>query len=489
MNKVFFLLLFALTTLSSASPQVNHAVVVFKIGDQEAKQPYKDGELVEVIDYNEQIEGYILSLDMFRIFYCKKIPIERLNFYRSKTRQYDEHTDKPPKAQCFLRPERLTKEERENLRNPNAIKDYSTLIEDYIDCDNLDQLETLDESTVDFGDDLEYNPPAEDHNAWVGGAVTVGSGGIYATWTALGADAGTFTSHGTATQISALTYSTNSGFTNTYGIYNMILDGGNYLLTATNRAVHGIVWNAEGSSAGNEMRNFNMNRTTNETSGISNIYLWGVDNISTINIHHNIINGTHNDTRYTNGIRCSDNTPIVNIYSNVIYGCNKGMELTQINNSSKVENNTIYDCATYGIGAGNFAISMSNNASFDAGTDYANTGSLLVFSKCASSDATGSEVGLQSLVAATVFQSVTSTDSIFLWPVQGDALDSAGVNPTITGHDTYYNNVSIVEDDVNIGANGIPDGNGGSDANLHERKYLGWMGSWMSWSRRKLKTN
>ena len=73
-------------------------------------------------------------------------------------------------------------------------------------------------------------------------------------------------------------------------------------------------------------------------------------------------------------------------------------------------------------------LDLRNEACFDnSAVDYNNVGgSFGDLLKCASSDTTGS-AGFQNLVASTVFQSVVNTDSNFVMPVKGEALNGAGV--------------------------------------------------------------
>ena len=119
------------------------------------------------------------------------------------------------------------------------------------------------------------------------------------------------------------------------------------------------------------------------------------------------------------------------------------------------ENCTIYDCEGVGFEVGSGQGDLKNVACFDNGTDFANTGSLNLFSKCASSDATGSEAGLRNLTAADCFESLTDTDADFLYPKTTGDLYGAGANVSIPGHTEYYNDVTIETDDVDIGAYGI----------------------------------
>ena len=75
------LLLTLLILASSAFSATDYAIAVFKIGDQESKTPYKDGELIEIIDPNEQGDNFVLSDEMQTIFLCVKVPINEKALY------------------------------------------------------------------------------------------------------------------------------------------------------------------------------------------------------------------------------------------------------------------------------------------------------------------------------------------------------------------------------------------------------------------------
>jgi len=95
-------------------------------------------------------------------------------------------------------------------------------------------------------------------------------------------------------------------------------------------------------------------------------------------------------------------------------------------------------------------LGVSNCASYDNTTNDYNGTANIAFSKCASSDATGSEAGLQSRTFATDFEDATD----FL-PTTDGALYGAGATVAVSGHIEYLNDITIVTGDVDIGANGL----------------------------------
>jgi len=296
---------------------------------------------------------------------------------------------------------------------------------------------------------------------WVGGDVTVGDDGDFANWKDILNNIGTFTSNGTATQISDITEAELPYTQASIGTYTQILDGGNYLLT-TSITNHHLQLSQIGTGV-LEIRNFHFIRTTNSATGLNAcIYInhVGEPDLS-VKIHDNIFDGAEYKG---SGIRSTTHDQILSIYNNIFFDCvgdslSAGIKIDSGdgNANSIYENNTIYSCYE-GIEINSNDGNALNNAVFDStGSDYNDTGSLSTFSKCASSDATGSEVGLQSLTAATVFQSLDDTNDFFLWPVADESLHGAGANVTISGHIVYYNGVAILTDDVDIGANGLTD--------------------------------
>lgn len=409
-------------------------IAVFKIGDQESKTPFLDGELIDVIDPNEQ--PYLwsgLSDEMQTIFYCRIIPIEKRDQYRGYLRDLE----KPNKPKCILRPDRLTSEEQEELRDKYAKK----------------TLEEIDESKFDFGEDLTPNPKTEDQNAWTGGNVTVGSGGTYATWATLIADLGTFTSDGIGLQISDVTETTSPVVSNNIGSNTMIFDGGKYNINHINRIMY---YGPEGTGVA-IIREFNPVRTADAGADfVPAVIITLVDTTITIKIYNSLFDGGGFSGT---GLEVADDTPICHVYNNILIDYNgttssTGLDIFSAHTSSIIENNTIYNCGI-GMNFGSNDCHGLNNAAFENNTDYSSTTLLATFSKCASSDATGSESSLRNLTTSDEFESLVSTDSDFLVPKITGTLYGAGANPTIAGHTTYYNDVTIVTGDVDIGANGI----------------------------------
>jgi len=455
------LLLTLLILASSVFSATDYVIAVFKIGDQVSSNPYLDGELIEIVDPNEQAGNFVLSDRMQTIFYCRRIALNKKTQYRNYMK-----VNGSGKSKCILRPNKLSKEEKELLRDESAIK----------------PIQNIDESVFDFGDNLNSNAKVKDKNAWVGGSVTVGSDGDYATWALLVADLGTFTSDGTATQISNVTETISSILGNSVSSYTMILDGGNYKINHVNRIMY---YTPESSTGTGIIKNFHTVRTADAAANtVPAIVTTDVSTSITYSFYNNKFDGGGFNGR---GLDLSDNTPICDVYNNLFINYNGnigsiGLKTTLVNTSTVISGNTFLNC-DIGLDFNSQDMEAQNNASFCTSTDYFSTGSLTMFSKCASSDATGSEAGLQSLVANTVFQSTTSTDVNFLYPVKDEALYGAGANPTISGHDTYFNNYPIILGDVDIGANGLLR----SAYNPHQGKYFRFGSTFPEWSRRKLR--
>jgi len=422
-------ILLVLLLISSVFAQTDSVIAVFKIGDQQSKKPFLDGELIEIIDLDEQVENFTLSDDMKRIFLC--LPIHRRE--KGKFRSYT----KPDAAtKCILRPNRLRGPDKRQLRNKNAIKCFKN----------------FDLNLLDIGVDLKPNPPQKDENAWEGGSVTVGSGGTYATWVVCGGDAGTFTSNGTATSISNTTESGTPTFDNAHGVYTMELGGGAFIMSYSG-SNHGIRLDQEGTGD-ILVHSFHYLRTGNAASGVYAAIV--IVNMSTT-LDLFIFNNTSNGGSFIgSGIRIVDVTPILCVYNNVFLDHNGAASCSgfktsggTLNSASILENNTVYNCYL-GFEMATNSGHLLNNAAFDNTVDYSSYSSLTTFSKCASSDSTGSESGLHNLIASEVFRSLDN-----LVPIEYGALDGTGVNPTIPGHTHYLNGIPIVLGNVDIGANGV----------------------------------
>lgn len=291
--------------------------------------------------------------------------------------------------------------------------------------------------------------------AWTGGNVTVGSGGTYTSWKQLTDFTGTFASNGTATALEASVQTVDITFVNDVGNYEMTLDGDGYGFDHSSTRFGFII---QPTSTGKVyVKNFSFTRSTGASSAYAAVIIGGASNSGTVYLIDNIFNAGGYSC---SGYRINNSAPIVYMYNNILYNSgvsSKGVvvDSSDGNVSSIYENNVIFDFAE-GFDMNSNTGTLKNNSCFDNSTrDYSDVGSLTAFDKCASSDTTGSEAGLRNLVAATVFQSLTDTDENFLWPVRDESLFGAGVNPTITGHITYYNGVDIVTDDVDVGANGL----------------------------------
>lgn len=416
----------------------------FKRGDVNNK---KDLQLCGIVDEREQINGFEISDEMKKIFLVLPIHKSCRRELLDKIKESENNIDD---YRWCLDKRRLPKKLKLALYTHNGTKASDICVKD-VDILEMPSVENylIKKNTFD---------PIQDVNAWVGGNVTVGSSGTYATWTALAADLGTFIVDGEATQISTITESSTVVFNTSVSSYNMVLNGG---LRKVSYGGNEYCFQMDVTGTGNlDIKHFEFQRTsTSSTFLFSAVYIRTVGASIGTNIYENIFDG---GGFVGSGIRCVTSSPVLDIYSNIFYDYDGDSSSSGIvidasdgNSSSTYINNTSYNCGKgfeFNSNDGN----VLNCASFDStGNDFNNTGSLTTFTKCASSDTTGSEAGLRSLIGTTVFESVTSTDGDFLYPVQGETLHGAGANTPLSDHLYYYNGRVLIDDDIDIGGNGL----------------------------------
>lgn len=441
--------------LTPESPTYNYIDLWVKVGDQETAEGsehlgFKDGMPIQII--NPNVDNFIVSDDMKRIFSCIRLPLAMQAEAATWCipNQFGDNIDKSNyrvRSKLFNFKELELATGIENLEVD--LRSKKTV--DIIDCSNLDVNSLVKDSAI-------LNAPAKDLNAWVGGAVTFGSGGTYLTIVLMAADAGTFTSSGTATLVSSITETSFSNFANNIGIYDLTITGDwingvsatGYTISSNYNVTFTLFWSGSGSGT------FSVKNT--KWIALASVEFLRVNSTST---HTGIFEVKDNffdmaAFSSTQVLRVSQSSVCVRCSNNIVVssrGTAVKIDASGGHADSIYEGNFLFDCTT-----GFDFVSEPGKAqdNYTSGTTcYSNTGGLSVYSKCASSDATGSEVGLQSLAAATVFQSVTPTDANFGVPVFGGALNGTGVNPLIITRTFYYNGIPIVLGDVDIGAKGL----------------------------------
>lgn len=172
------------------------AIAVFKIGDQRSEKGFKDGQLVSVFDFKEQEPGFIFSKKNQKVYYCKKIPKDQVNFYRSKLMYVDDSVRVAPKA--IFRYSKLSEEEKAKVDSAELAKPVTLLVDSMVDFDEESE---------------ELNPSKLDVNSITSGTADVGSAGDYATWALCAADIDSLTDALTVAQISHTTETGASNFT------------------------------------------------------------------------------------------------------------------------------------------------------------------------------------------------------------------------------------------------------------------------------------
>jgi hypothetical protein len=438
---------------------LNRVAAIFKVGDN---SPYMDGNLICYIDEAEwglPLEK-IISAFTTRVFCC--MIVDR-KFLKIKEKALAQIYDSELLDADGMRIGKL-------VHNSSIKTDFKYLearlvqpgLEDKLrsKVDNTGLIDGTALSETDFTDprDDKHVNPIPDLNAVTSGSYTVGAGGNYATWALAFADIGTMTGDLTFTQISATTETANATKSVNFG-------AGNYTLTLTsnnpplgnpsggwvsswNAAVNCVTINGSVNPGIIRISHMNFKRLVEPASSSVMLYFGNSAIAGTVSYVNDIILNVNNVIftagRYTFGAYLQDvdvihnwfNALLVNNNSNTASGVAIGGGLYGIN--SVFENISVYNAS----GSAKGFLFSSTNASikknlavFTLGTCFTNVGEG-TFSKCASSDTTGSEEGLKSLVAATEFESLDSASTLFLKAKMGSTLGNGGTATSITAN-TY----------------------------------------------------
>lgn len=419
------ILFFVFTTF--AQP-VNHAWAYYKMGDQDCaadKHCFKDGDLVEVIDPNEQPGNpadYEISDEMKAIFFVTKIPTGRIPILRGLARDSLE----PDHPDYKLRRAKLDLDDvASRLKISRAALDELRFDKEPFELDAFGKTDPIEARTKDS---KLTGVRVKDVNAWTGGDVTVGPGGTYATHVALEADAGTFTSNSTVTVVGDIVEGTLINFNNDFGAFDVDFNGGGYTISC-NQSNWLIIFRPAKTGT-IRFYNYNFKRILAASSASVGLFETGS---TTAGILH-IFNSTFDGGGLTGaGITVTSTSQEVDIFQVLIYnggGNGSALRWTDSQPGSTVENITLRNYATGLQDGGVDVLTARNVASLDNSVDYFDLGTLTAFEKCASSDATGSDASLRNLTPGDVFQSTTPGDANFLLPVAGSALQDAAT-PTL----------------------------------------------------------
>lgn len=151
-------------------------------------------------------------------------------------------------------------------------------------------------------------------------------------------------------------------------------------------------------------------------------------------ISNNLFNGNNVNGAF---FRTLDNTPILNLYINLIWQSSLGILNSAINGTSVIENNTLYDTDLTGFDSNSNAETFRNNVSVMSGDDFLNISAATGRNNADSdgtagdgnwNDGSGNQINI---VPADNFESVTPGDGdTFLKPVGGETLATSGISPT-----------------------------------------------------------
>lgn len=297
------------------------------------------------------------------------------------------------------------------------------------------------------------------------GTYTVGTSGDYATLAEAFNSSSTLTGNMTLQQISDLTETASSSLDFTNSEYTLTIENSNphygdpsggYIITVgamTNWLVHS---NTGGAGTGDIiLKDLNVNFSGAVTRGL---YLTASAGVRDIIIENLLLNGNGN---LFYGLLPASSVTTVKCYNFIILNSSSTGLYNFTGSGNIFENGTIYDCTSYGFNGNNNTATIRNVASIGNGTDFVNIGSASGYNN-ACSDTSGEDAdfstgsgNISNISAGTVFQSTDAADSNFLYPVEEEALNGAGSNPTISGHTKYINDVDIVTDNVDIGAIGL----------------------------------
>jgi hypothetical protein len=406
--------------------------IVLKVGDQQTakgKEHFglKEGMVVDCIDekdYGDTLEN-IFSEHMRKVYAVVEVPRTlkaKINDFMASVGMVGNNeipdTNKFRPRAKVLPLENLEKK----TKKTGLVKDLrGSKVVSIIDGSMLKETDFVDALTA-----VGTNPSIPDRNIVTSGNYTVGSGGNYATWVSAIGDTGNLTGDLTFSQISNTTE-------NAIGYISNHLNG------------HTLKYTNSSPPAGDPTRGYNINWNANvllfsiypEGTGtviMEKLYwkhaqdsigynpcIWSASPTTGFTCH--IRNSMFDGQTFVGGwlsMRSANVTWYV--YDNVVWNGGKtlstpmcdGINVDSASNSSVIENNTVYKFAGDGVDCTGKNVTCRNNACFDnLGFGFNNIGAA-AFTKCASSDSTGSEPGLRNLVAANEFVSISPTNSEFL---------------------------------------------------------------------------
>ena len=379
-------------------------------------------EPVGMIDYDQQIPNYIISDDTKGIFLCCRQKKIEKNDTLAKIKISN---DKTNEDKYEIDVKKLPKDIEDKLTSGNQATGEPIEIVDLTNESNIIKIKDKNSEKI------------LDVRAWVGGLVTVGSGGTYATWPLVAADVTNFTSFGVARQISAVTTIGNVIFDINWGSYGIELDGGDFLYDLAHNEI-GVQLRGSGTGT-TSAHNFNFLRTVAPVSVAQNfLSLYDTNSSSKWSYYNNVLdNGGYNCAMF----RCVDASPELCVYQNIFYNT-LGPAIKTDNNvgnaNSVYENNTIYSCSV-GADFNNNPGKVNNQVYADCATSQADIGNLSV-------NTNGVVVSAANLLVA--FESVTKTDGAsWLRPLKTGALfgvQGASLCSTNTGRNSVGAKNAIV---------------------------------------------
>lgn len=178
-------------------------------------------------------------------------------------------------------------------------------------------------------------------------------------------------------------------------------------------------------------------------------------------------NNMYNGNSLTGGFfRTTDSDVLCYVYNNIGWDISNQMFLTSagfMHASSIFASNTCLDAGVSGVVGGGEDATYENDAILDSVTSDYDGIAAATGNNTAASDASNENGdwnaganNLSSLTAADEFESLLAGDGDnFCLPKTTGNLYQGGLNPTIPGHTTYINSVTIETDDVDIGAKGV----------------------------------
>jgi hypothetical protein len=422
-------------------------VGVFKVGDQLVSKTeqyhlgLKEGQLVTIIkedDWGLPIED-ILSPNMRIVYACVELDP---NLYDDLVTWAHPIGETIKDSQIYI-PDKSLYRRTENFL---SLEDLQTHVGD-VDLITKLRAQGVEVPMIDgkalTGADLKSSlllsntPIIRDLNAITAGSYGVGSGDDYSDWAAAFGDiGGDCTANLTFTQSSDTSDSTIATYIASADGYTFKCTSGSshagdptagHASTSTGAASQLFRFTHVDDGGGSVYEFEKLRILRGENQAGQHLIFWGESSGSgyTAKLHDLMIDGVG----YTGGgITFYADNGTLYMWNCVIWDTNSdGMFLSETEDASVIEYCTFYDNNDDGIDCDNEACTVRNCASFGNGSnDFEDTGSLGTFSKCASSDTTGSEVGLRSLTTADQFISIDDTSSSFLDLDTTGALDEAG---------------------------------------------------------------